>query len=109
METEQEWEFIKNAIQNRGGSIYGEWFIGLEINTTTNNWHWVNGKSLTIHKWMRPYPDPYDFYGMIHKEFPAGFKGSFSTVNGRVQRGWICEKESGIDQDQIKETILALS
>ena len=109
METEQEWEFIKNAIQNRGGSIYGEWFIGLEINTTTKNWHWVNGKSLIIDKWAKENPDPNDFYGMIHKEFPAGIKGSFSTVRGRVQRGWICEKESGIDQDQIKETILALS
>ena len=38
-----------------------------------------------------------------------GFTGSFSTVKGGVQRGWICEKESGIDQNQIKETILALS
>ena len=105
METEQEWEFIKNAIQNREGSEYGEWFIGLEINTTTKNWTWVNGKPLTIDKWQKSNPDPNDFYGMIHKEFPTGFKGSFSTVHGRVQRGWICEKESGIDQDQIKETI----
>ena len=32
METEKEWEFIKNAIQNLAGSKYGEWFIGLEIN-----------------------------------------------------------------------------
>ena len=46
---------------------------------------------------------------MIHEEFPAGIKGSFSTIQGTEQRGWICEKESGIDQDQIKETILALS
>ena len=109
METEQEWEFIKNAIQNREGSILGEWFIGLEMNITTKNWTWVNGKSLTIDKWLRSNPDPNDFYGMIHKEFPAGIKGSFSTVIGNVQRGWICEKESGIDHDQIKETILALS
>ena len=74
METEQEWEFIKNAIQNRGGSKYGEWFIGLEMNITTRHWTWVNGKSLTIDKWERSNPDPNDFYGMIHKEFPAGLK-----------------------------------
>ena len=105
METEQEWEFIKNAIQNREGSEYGEWFIGLEMNIATRNWTWVNGKSLTIDKWEVSNPDPSDFYGMIHKEFPAGIKRSFSSVKGNVQRGWICEKESGIDQDQIKETI----
>ncbi|XP_066017256.1 uncharacterized protein [Pocillopora verrucosa] len=94
METEQEWEFIKNVIQNREGNIYGEWFIGLEMNITTRNWTWVNGKSLTIDKWAKSNPDPNDFYGMIHKEFPTGIKGSFSTLRGTVQRGWICEKES---------------
>ncbi|RMX50678.1 hypothetical protein pdam_00024039, partial [Pocillopora damicornis] len=94
METEQEWEFIKNAIQNREGSKNGEWFIGLEINITTRNWSWVNGKPLTIDKWEKSNPDPNDFYGLIHEEFPPGFKGSFSTINGYVQRGWICEKES---------------
>ena len=40
METEQEWEFIKNAIQNRVGSKYGEWFIGLVKDMTTKNWTW---------------------------------------------------------------------
>ena len=105
MEEEQEWEFIKNAIQNREGSKYGEWFIGLEMNITTRNWIWVNGKPLTINKWEKSSPAPNDFYGLIHEEFPTGFTGSFSTVKGDVQRGWICEKESGIDQDQIKETI----
>nr|XP_058940237.1 uncharacterized protein LOC131768528 isoform X2 [Pocillopora verrucosa] len=94
MEEEQEWEFIKNAIQNREGSKYGEWIIGLEMNITTRNWTWVNGKPLTINKWEKSSPDPNDFYGLIHEEFPPGFTGSFSTVKGDVQRGWICEKES---------------
>ena len=97
METEQEWKFIKNAIQNREGSEYGEWFIGLEMNITTRNWTWVNGKSLTIDKWEKSSPYLNDFYGLIHEEFPPGFKGSFSTIEGGVQREWICEKESGID------------
>ena len=109
METEQEWEFIKNAIQNREGSKNGKWFIGLEMNIKTRNWTWVNGKPLTIDKWEKSNPDPNDFYGLIHEEYPSGIKGSLSTVNEKVQRGWICEKESGIDQDQIKETVLALS
>ena len=109
METEQEWEFIKNAIQNREGSRYGEWFIGLEMNLTIGNWTWINGKPLTIDKWQRSNPDPADSYGLIHKEYPTGYKGSFSTIRDNIERGWICEKESGTDQDQIKETILAVS
>ena len=109
METEQEWEFIKNAIQNREGGKYGEWFIGLEMNLTIGNWTWINGKPLTIDKWTRSNPDPADFYGLIHREYPTGYKGSFSTIIDNIERGWICEKESGTDQDQIKETILAVS
>nr|XP_058940228.1 uncharacterized protein LOC131768521 isoform X2 [Pocillopora verrucosa] len=94
METEQEWEFIKNAIQNRVGSKYGEWFIGLVKDMTTKNWTWINGKPLTIDKWEGSNPDPADHYGIIHEELPSGIKGSFSTVKENVQRGWICEKES---------------
>ncbi|XP_066017259.1 uncharacterized protein [Pocillopora verrucosa] len=94
METEQEWEFIKNAIQNREGSKLGEWFIGLEMNLTIGNWTWINGKPLTIDKWTRSNPDPADFYGLIHKEYPTGYKGSFSTIRDNIERGWICEKES---------------
>ena len=45
MKTEKEWEFIKNAIQNLAGSKYGEWFIGLEINLTTENWTRINGET----------------------------------------------------------------
>ena len=58
-------------------------------------------------KWEGSNPDPADHYGIIHEELPSGIKGSFSTVKENVQRGWICEKESGIDQDQIKQTILS--
>ena len=64
---------------------------------------------LTIDKWQKSNPEPNDFYGLIHEEYPSGIKGSFSTVNENVQRGWICEKESGIDQDPIKETVLAVT
>ncbi|CAH3126214.1 unnamed protein product [Pocillopora meandrina] len=31
---------------------------------------------------------------MIHKEFPTGIKGPSGTIQGNVQRRWICEKES---------------
>ena len=101
MESEQEWQFIKNAIQNqRTNSQYQEWFIGLEKNSTMQRWTWINGKSLTINKWFKGEnnPDSADSYGLIHKEY--GFKGSLSTVRGRLLRGWICEEETGIDQYQ---------
>ena len=33
MESEQEWQFIKNEIQNqKTDSLYKEWFIGLKKN-----------------------------------------------------------------------------
>ena len=104
MESEQEWQFITNEIQNKTGIPHNEWFIGLEKNSTTNRWTWINGKSVTIDKWsdagIRVNPDPADSYGMIHKEYPDGFKGSFSTFKDSVYRGWICEEETGIGQYQ---------
>ena len=103
MESEQEWQFITNEIQNKTGNLYNEWFIGLEKNSTTWRWAWINGKSVTIDKWSNAgiNPDPADSYGLIHKEYPNGFKGSFITIKGDLRRGWICEKETGIDQYQI--------
>ena len=104
MESEQEWQFITNEIQNKTGNPDNEWFIGLEKNSTTKKWTWINGKSVTIDKWadVGTNPDPADSYGQIHMEYPLGFKGSLSTMRGDLQRGWICEKETGIDQYQKK-------
>ena len=103
MESEQEWQFITNEIQNKTGNRFDEWLIGLEKNSTTKRWTWINGKSVTIDKWSNAgiNPDPVDSYGLIHKEYPKGFKGSFITFKGDLRRGWICEKETGIDQYQI--------
>ena len=100
MESEQEWQFITNEIQNKTGNRYDEWYMGLKKNSKTQRWAWINGKSLTIDKWYKEgnNPDPADLYGIIHKEFPRGFKGSFGTLSGNLQRGWICEEETGIGQ-----------
>ena len=108
MESEQEWQFITNEIQNKSGSQYGEWSIGLEKNSTTQKWTWINGKSLTIDKWHKRgiNPDPNDTYGLIHKEYPPGFKGSLSTYRGYLSREWICEEETGNDQYQKEENNL---
>ena len=80
METEQEWEFIKNAIQNREGSKYGEWFIGLELNMTTRNWTWINGKSLTIDKWEKSSPDPDTFTWWFKRNFHLDLKSCFTST-----------------------------
>ena len=102
IETEQEWQFITNEIQNKTGNRYNEWYMGLQKNSKTQEWTWINGKSVTIDKWYKEgnNPDPDDSYGIIHKEYPNGFKGSFSTISHNLQRGWICEEETGIDQYQ---------
>ena len=50
METERELEFIKKEFQTQRGRIHDEWHIGL----TTENWTWVNGKSLTIFNYSSP-------------------------------------------------------
>ena len=85
MESEKEWQFITNEIQNKTGSRYTEWFIGLKENSKTQRWTWINGKSLTIDKWYKEgnNPDPADSYGLIFKEYPKGFKGTFGTFEGR--------------------------
>ena len=102
MESEQEWQFITNEIQNKTGNPRNEWFIGLEKNLKTQKWTWINGKSLTIDKWYKSgnNPDPNDSYGLIYKDYPKGSKGLFSTFRGDLRRGWICEEETGIDQYQ---------
>ena len=100
IESEQEWQFITNEIQNKTNHPLNEWFIGLKNNLTTKRWTWINGKSLAIDKWSKVgnNPDPDDFYGMIHKEYPRGVKGLFSTFRGdHVRIGWICEVETGIE------------
>ena len=55
MESEQEWQFIKSEIQNKSGNPSNEQFIGLEKNSTTKRWTWINGKSVTIDKWFKDF------------------------------------------------------
>ena len=60
MESEQEWQFIKSEIQNKSGNPSNEQFIGLEKNSTTKRWTWINGKSVTIDKWFK------DFMSLVY-------------------------------------------
>ena len=96
METEREWKFITKEIQTRKGGKENEWHIGLERNSKTG-WTWINGKTIIIDKWQRGKPRDSDLFTLMAKEFPLGFKGSFSSINKSVNRGWICEEETGIN------------
>ena len=55
MESQQEWQFIKSEIQNKSGNPSNEQFIGLEKNSTTKRWTWINSKSVTIDKWFKDF------------------------------------------------------
>ena len=96
METEQEWEFINKEIQTRSSGKENEWHIGLERNLTTNEWTWINGKTVTIDKWQKDKPQKSDFYTVMVKESSDGVKGSFSSIKGNIKRGWICEEKTGM-------------
>ena len=96
METEREWEFINKEIQTRNSSKENEWHVGLYRNLTTKKWTWINGKTVTINKWQRDKPQGSDFYTLMAKESSDGVKGSFSSIRGNINRGWICEEKTGM-------------
>lgn len=97
METDDEWELIKNTIQKKstggGGGTAGEWHIGLYKNKSNGNWTWVNGKPLTIQQWQptKPTYDPSDYVALIAKSWPAGYYGKFNNVREDIYRAYICE------------------
>ena len=99
MDTEREWQFIKNALKNRtttNGSYKHEWHIGLFWNTTDSNWTWVNGKPLTIMKWRESEPNRNSHYALIAKEWPRGSYGKFDSIRDDIRRAWIWEEETGV-------------
>jgi len=96
METEREWEFVKNTLQGRRAVPYSEWHIGLYMNEITGKWTWINCKPLTIGKWQPYKPDKDSWYALMAKEWPPGSHGSFNSINRHVHRGWICEEETGM-------------
>ena len=97
METEAEWRFITDEI-GKLDIKYNEWHIGLF--NASGNWTWVNGKPLTLNKWLISEPGSKDLYGLIHKDFPKGSYGTFSSNTG-LHRGYICEQETGKTKSHI--------
>ena len=96
METEREWEFIKNETQKRTNPDNDEWLIGLFRNSTEANWTWVTGQPLTIVRWQDKEPGDKDLYGLIAKNFPRDTHGLFGGITENTYREWICEEETGL-------------
>ena len=97
IETIREWEFINKSISERMAVPYNEWYIGLFRNVTTGEWTWINGKPLTIDKWQPLEPETVAYFALISKQYPPGYYGLFHSIKGYIQRGWICEEETGIN------------
>ena len=96
METEREWQFITNELKNRT-TTKNQWHIGLFWNLIVSNWTWVNGKPLTIKKWLDSEPSRNSYYALIAKEWPRGSYGKFDSIRGDIKRAWICEEETGVN------------
>lgn len=103
METEHEWEVIKDHIQNLTNLFNNDWHIGLHFNATVaGNWSWVSGKPLTINRWQPWQPRDGALYVVMAKDYPPGTKGLFNDVREDIFAGFICEKPA----DCSKRTLL---
>ena len=102
METDDEWEFVKNLTQHRttDDKDSDEWHIGLEKDKGTGKWTWVNGKPLNIKRWQPDKPDKpdnttYETVAVIAKNYPPGTFGLFNNVSPKSTEGYICEVKTG--------------
>ena len=63
---------------------------------TTGKWTWINGKTVTIDKWQKDQPQDGNFYALMARESSNGVNGSFSSLKANINRGWICQEQTGI-------------
>ena len=92
MESEAEWKFINQRIQNMTNPTENEWHVGLQEQGV---WKWVNGKPLTIKKWQSGQPSGDGSYAVMAKAYPAGTQGLFNDLPDWIPRGFICEFPKG--------------
>lgn len=94
METDDEWELIKNEIQHRTtvNNSSNEWHIGLMKRNDTGKWTWVSEELLTIKRWQPKRPRRRGkVVAVIAKHYPDGHHGLFSDLRTDIHRGYICE------------------
>ena len=92
METEAEWKFINDEIQQITLPGANDWHIGLTKQVT---WQWVSGKPLTIEKWQRYEPSGDGIVAVMTKDYPPGSRGLFKDLNGLFSKAFICELPTG--------------
>ena len=99
IETEQEWNIIKDEIGRRNikKSHSKKWSIGLT--KKAGNWTWVNGRPLTIRKWGIGEPSGEHNAAFIYELDSNGgwsvFFGSVSRTRWGDLYAYICEISKG--------------
>ena len=99
IETEEEWNFIGDEIQNRSTmsncsrackhhSRYDKWYIGLE--KKGENWTWVNGKLVNMSKWAGE-PECGGTVAHICKQTINGTQSLFCDIPSSENSAYICE------------------
>lgn len=96
METEHEWQVVKDHVQNRTNRFANDWHIGLRMNAS-GNWTWVSGKPLTINRWNLSEPRGDESYAVMPRNNTPGTKGRgpLTVVKRDFRAGFICERPSG--------------
>ena len=92
METEAEWKYVNNEIQNITLPGVNEWHIGLQKQGV---WKWVSGQPLKIKKWQRYEPSGDGNVAVMSKDYPPGSQGLFNDLSGQYPKPFICEIPKG--------------
>ena len=103
IETEEEWNFIRDEIQNRitmsnrsracnHHPRYDKWYIGLE--KKGENWTWVSGKLVNMSKWAGE-PKCEGSVAHICKQTMKGNQSLFCGIHGSEKLAYICEIPKG--------------
>ena len=103
IETEEEWNFINDEIQNRSTilscscdcnqyHLYDKWYIGLE--KKGEKWTWVNGKLVNMSNWAEE-PKCEGAAAYIGKRSIKGNQRLFYEVHGSEKLPYICEIPRG--------------
>ena len=101
IETEEEWQFIRNEIQERGTGNSSAWHIGLKKNGGVWTWVsglgkrdgvriWNSGEHLNISKWRDSEPDGNEKKAEISKN-----GGLFNGIPWNHAGAYICEIPEG--------------
>lgn len=110
METDKEWKYLSDFIQNLAGSNHSEYFIGLS--NEAGSWRWLSDVSIEVPgqkwRWHNHQPSGDGDCVVMYKNYAAGNnpkakrrKGYFNDLpcnspgSKGTNRGFICEKTVG--------------